>query len=474
MQKFLLHKSFLNKLNAGKSRILLDLMKTGSEKSAENSFDILINRIQSILNALSSSGDSISLKLLPLPDRLSEIIELLSQFVHDIEVQTSLTQDTASTAEELDAAINSVVENAGNLKENAQQSLKKTKSVVQTVENVNQIVDQTVEKSDSLRERNEKFKIEFSSLKQNIERVREQTEQVTEIADRTNLLALNASIEAARAGETGRGFAVVANGVSQLAEQSKDVVKHISEAIDTMSEQFEVWLGDANSRINAMNDILDSLKMIQSEIKKNSEMALSMQKDLGNITDAGSEMQASTEEVRAATQNVTSAAVGINERATSMTDATHLIHAAVEKINDSVVNAVSNVTNQNSIWLLSFIRQRRKDHIRWVEQVDRAIEEKDPGKLPQLDHTKCNMGMWMRHASINNPDMLKIHKQLDEPHECLHNSAKSIRSLIQNDASIDEIKKNRSVLESHYQNISRIFDQYEQFLENELEADLKS
>lgn len=76
----------------------------------------------------------------------------------------------------------------------------------------------------------------ISALSNSAEQVGHIVDLIQTIAQRTNLLALNASIEAARGGEAGRGFAVVASEVKELAMQTSRATQQVAEQISAMQD----------------------------------------------------------------------------------------------------------------------------------------------------------------------------------------------------------------------------------------------
>ena len=80
-------------------------------------------------------------------------------------------------------------------------------------------------------------------------------ELISSIAQRTNLLALNASIEAARGGEAGRGFAVVAAEVKELAAQTAKATERVSIQIQKIQEDTGISVQSLKAIARQINDL---------------------------------------------------------------------------------------------------------------------------------------------------------------------------------------------------------------------------
>jgi methyl-accepting chemotaxis protein len=99
---------------------------------------------------------------------------------------------------------------------------------------------------------------------------------ITKIADRTNLLSLNAAIEAEKAGEYGRGFSVVATEIRRLADQTavatdeiEQMVKEMQAAVTTgvmgmnkFSEDVRQGVAEAQGVSTQLNQIIEQVQAL--------------------------------------------------------------------------------------------------------------------------------------------------------------------------------------------------------------------
>jgi methyl-accepting chemotaxis protein len=135
----------------------------------------------------------------------------------------------------------------------AETTIKTTQAALQTVNSTVSGINST---RDTIRETEKRIK-RLGERSQEISGV---VNLINTIAERTHILALNASMHAASAGEAGRGFAVVADEVQRLAENAREATSQIA----TLVSNIQIETADTVNAMNAaISQVVDGSRLAE-------------------------------------------------------------------------------------------------------------------------------------------------------------------------------------------------------------------
>ena len=275
----------------------------------------IVGRIHQCSEALSDGV----LKLDEVVDNTSSsvtnVAEAMEDVAHGAASQAETSTDLMSSIEELSANLDMITSQVEQLNDT-------TRSVSGVAENTRETMLELLQINEETKNSIEAIVSQSQDTLNAVEEINGIVKAIEEITTQTNLLSLNASIEAARAGEAGRGFAVVAGEIGQLAQESADSAKKITDIINniigqvkksaSLSDELSENAGHQISKLAETQKSMDTVISGVMNISNNTESINSEVKNLElvkvSIGDAVGALSATSEENAAAAQETSGSA----------------------------------------------------------------------------------------------------------------------------------------------------------------------
>lgn len=231
------------------------------------------------------------------------------------EAQSTQISQTSEAVTEMAASIQTVAENTRQSSEVAakarQNAVRGTQVVQEMISGMERIRDQVQDSSKRIKR-----------LGEASQEIGEIVQLISDIADRTSILALNASIQAAMAGEAGQGFAVVAEEVDRLAERSNEATKRIGTLIHGVQSETA--------------EAIAAMERSTREVVDGSKLATQAGSALGEIDSVSNELAALIAEVTQATRQQARGAEAISKAMVEISSVTHQTAAGTKQAAESV------------------------------------------------------------------------------------------------------------------------------------------
>ncbi len=245
----------------------------------------------------------------PLADSLNLVVEQTGQTLGKVKQTAAEVENTANIVKQQSENVIDVSEKESDVVNNAVEQLNQAANELQQIAELarqcNTAADETITTTEKAQntvlasvDGINNIRENISETEKRIKRLGERSQEIAGvtsiingIAEKTHVLALNASMQAASAGEAGRGFAVVATEIQRLAESASEATTEIGALIKNIQMD---TADTVNAMNNAITQVVEGSKMAEdagSQMRETGEKSHQLVKLVQQIA-AGSEQQA--------------------------------------------------------------------------------------------------------------------------------------------------------------------------------------
>lgn len=287
-----------------------------------DSFNTMAEQFGEIVRQVKSATFSVDETALDVSARTADLASKSREQAEQVNVAIQALNDMA-------ASIRQVSHNAARSAEVSEVSRNNAREGAEAVEKTNRAMEE-------IREQINETARSIKRLGESSMEIGNVVEIINNIADRTSILALNASIQAAMAGDAGYGFAVVAEEVQRLAESSSNSTKQI----DMLVKSIQSEIKDVSNRMDeSISKVVQGSRLADGAHEKLQQIE-TVSNQLADLIEAIT--KAASEQVRVSEQVVENmVSVGGVSSETSKTsqetaDLMNLLNATAGRLRDAV------------------------------------------------------------------------------------------------------------------------------------------
>lgn len=243
---------FLNKLQA----TVRDISQNA------NILSISAEELTNVSQGMASASEDMSQRTVQVARSTEEMTTNIQGVAASAEDATTNVNSVSSAVEEMSTTLNQISQTATQVSENTNTIAVALEQMSATINEVTKNTEHAANVSRSAAEKAKSTQGLMRKLGESASSVGKVVQVIDEIAEKTNLLALNASIEAARAGDAGKGFNVVANEVKELSKQTAEATQNIVSQINEMQTVTQTSI----EAIHEITEVINELNSVNLTI----------------------------------------------------------------------------------------------------------------------------------------------------------------------------------------------------------------